>query len=87
MKCTEGGTALILVENGVHAGICKKAILFLNYCKYLHVVKGCVFVSHTGFLLNNVSFSPRESAESIAMTRADDFVRGGKLPSLTDRFL
>ena len=83
----EGGTVITLVEHGVHAGIYEKAILSLIICKYLHVVKCCAFVGHAHFLLSNVYFSPRESAESVAVTRMDDFVRGGKLPGLTDRFL
>lgn len=86
MKCAERGTVVVLVEHGVHAGIYEKSILSL-ICKYLHVVKCCAFVSHAHFLLSNVYLSPRESAESVAVTRMDDFVRGGKLPSLTDRFL
>lgn len=64
-----------------------KIFYSLIICKYLHAVKCCAFVSHAGFLLSNVYCSPRESAESVAVTRADNFVRGGKLPSLADRFL
>lgn len=65
----------------------RKLFCSLIICKYLHVVKCHAFVSQAGFLLSNVYFRPRESAESVAVTRADDFVSRGKLPGLTDRFL
>lgn len=66
----------------------RKLFCSLIICKYLHVVVKCgAFVSHAGFLLSDVYFSPRECAERVAVTREDDFVRGGNLPSLTDRFL
>lgn len=82
----ESGTGIMLVEHGVHASVYEKAILSF-ICKYLCVVECCVFVSHAHFLLSNAYFSPRESAEIVAVIRTDDFVGGGKWPSLTGRFL
>lgn len=86
MKSVEGDTVIMLVEHGLHADIFEKAILILFICKYLHLVKCCAFVSRAHFLLSNVYFSPRGNVERVSVTRADDFVRGGKLPSLTGRF-
>ena len=75
VKCTEGATVITLVKHGARVGVCEKAILSLIIGKYLHVVKSCAFVSHAGFLLSNAYVSPRKTAESIAVTRADDFIR------------
>lgn len=53
----------MLVKHGVNAGTYEEAILLLNICKYLHVVKCCGFVSRAHFLLSDVYFSPRDNAE------------------------